>query len=57
MLKLSKRGFEAPWWAFLAGLIIAIVVIILLLIFIGKIRVGGETQIGEIGRIIRDLFR
>jgi|GEM_PF-6791753 len=57
MAAVSKKGFEAPWWAFLAGLIIVIIVIVVVLIFIGKIRIGGEARIGEIGEALRNLFR
>lgn len=52
-----KRGFEAPWWAFLAGIIIAIVVVVFVLILTGRIKIGAESQIANIGGKFGDLFK
>jgi succinate dehydrogenase hydrophobic anchor subunit len=55
-LSKNKKGVEA-WWGFLAGAIIVIVVAIVLLVFYGKIKIGGESAVLGIFDKLGQMFR
>ena len=52
----NKKAVEA-WWGFLVGTIIAIVVALFLLVFYGKIKIGGESAIGGIMDKLGELLK
>ncbi len=54
--KINMRG-DAPWWAFLAAVIIAIVVVIFYLVFFGKVKIGGEAATTGIIDKIGQMFK
>ena len=56
MLQKNKKAFEAPWWVFLIGLLVAIFVAVFLLIFTGNIKLGAENIITKLGEKLGELF-
>lgn len=52
----NKRAVEA-WWGFLVGAIIAIIVALFLLVFYGKIKIGGESVVSGIMDKLGQLFK
>ncbi|HKZ49806.1 MAG TPA: hypothetical protein VJ110_02275 [Candidatus Nanoarchaeia archaeon] len=55
-LSMNKKGVEA-WWGFLAGAIIAIVVVIIVIALYLQIRAGGEASLLGIADQLSNLFK
>lgn len=51
------RKADAPWWAFLAGALIIIAVVIFVLVLYGKINIGGQSAVGGIKDSLANLFK